>query len=283
MEEHNMQIAVLSGKGGTGKTTVSTNIAKAMGWQYVDCDVEEPNGFIFLNPEITKNEKVSIPVPKINPSKCIGCKKCVKTCQFNALAWVNKDVLLFDKLCHGCGACTLVCRYGAISEEDREIGNIDVGNDGEISCMRGTLDIGEPMAGPIIRKLRKMIGDKNTIIDCAPGSSCTVVASIEGADYALLVTEPTAFGLHDLKIAVELVRNMNIPFGIIINRASDEKDLIEEYCEKEKINIIEKIKFDKDIAVLYSKGMMLVEHDKYKNLFLEIGRKIKEEVSCNLL
>ncbi|WP_053955721.1 4Fe-4S binding protein [Inediibacterium massiliense] len=276
-----MKIAVLSGKGGTGKTTVSVNLAKSMGWSYIDCDVEEPNGFIFLKPNIGKEMNVSIPVPKIDEQKCIHCNQCVNICQFHALAGTNNGVLVFEKLCHGCGACTLTCPVDAIKEEDRVIGKIEVGQDKEISCMRGVLNIGEPMATPIIKQLKKINKEQNTIIDCSPGSSCTVVSAIERVDYAILVTEPTEFGLHDLKIAIELMRQMDIPFGVIINRVDQQKDLIDDYCEKENINILGKIPFDKKVAVLYSKGKLLIEDVDYEKKFKEIGQKIREVCPCN--
>ncbi|WP_129599715.1 ATP-binding protein [Anaerophilus nitritogenes] len=276
-----MKIAVLSGKGGTGKTTVSVNLAKAMGWSYIDCDVEEPNGFIFLKPNISKKMDVSILVPKIDEQKCIHCNKCVDICQFNALAGTNNGVLFFEKLCHGCGACTLICPVGAIEEVDRVIGKIEVGEDENISCMRGILNIGEPMATPIIKQLKKLNKEEDTIIDCSPGSSCTVVSAIEKIDYAVLVTEPTEFGLHDLKIAIQLMRQMNIPFGVIINRGDHKKDLIDRYCEGENINILGKIPFDKKVAVLYSKGKLLIDDLVYERKFKEIGQKIWEVGSCN--
>ncbi|QXM05288.1 4Fe-4S binding protein [Crassaminicella indica] len=276
-----MKIAVLSGKGGTGKTTVSTNLAKIMNWNYVDCDVEEPNGFIFLKPKVIKTEEVKIPVPKIDEEKCINCNKCVAACQFNALAGTKTDIILFEKLCHGCGACTLVCPVNAITEEGRTIGKIDIGEAEAIKCMRGILDIGEPMAPPIIKRLKELVDDSPTIIDCSPGSSCSVVSAIDGVDVAVLVTEATPFGLHDLKIAVELVRQMNIPFGIIVNRADEEHDLITRYCEEEKINLLGKIPYDKKAAVLYSKGKLLVEDKEYNDRFKEIGEKILEVKACS--
>jgi MinD superfamily P-loop ATPase len=270
-----VQIAVLSGKGGTGKTTISTNLAKLMGGMYIDCDVEEPNGFIFLKPEVEETEDVFIPVPTIDKDKCIACKKCINACQFNALAFVN-EVVLFEKLCHGCGACMLSCPTGAISEIERSIGKIHKGKSDNLECLMGILDIGEPMAGPIISQLKKKIDDeKITILDCAPGSSCNVVKGLYGSDYAILVTEPTKFGLHDLKIAVKLVRDMNIPFGIIINRADENKNLIEDYCEAENIKIIGKIPFSKKVAQLYSQGKLIVEDEEYKNVFKEIIKELE--------
>ncbi|MCT4604720.1 MAG: ATP-binding protein [Marinisporobacter sp.] len=276
-----MKIAVLSGKGGTGKTTISTNLATVMNWSYVDCDVEEPNGFIFLKPEIKKTEEVKIPVPKIDENKCIRCNECASVCQFNALAGTKTGVIFFEKLCHGCGACSIVCPAGAITEVGRSIGKIDIGNTNSIKCMRGLLDIGEPMAPPIIKKLKGLVDETPTIIDCSPGSSCSVVAAIEGVDVAILVTEATPFGLHDLKIAVELVRQMGIPLGIIINRADEEKDLITKYCEEEKIQLIGKIPYAKRAAVLYSEGKLLVEDEEYKKLFKEIGERILGVKACS--
>ncbi|MCT4619295.1 MAG: ATP-binding protein [Marinisporobacter sp.] len=276
-----MKIAVLSGKGGTGKTTVSTNIATVMNWNYVDCDVEEPNGFIFLKPEIKETEEVKIPVPKIDEDKCIRCNECARVCQFNALAGTKTGVIFFEKLCHGCGACSIVCPAGAITEVERSIGKIDIGNTKSIKCMSGLLDIGEPMAPPIIKKLKGLVDEAPTIIDCSPGSSCSVVAAIEGVDVAVLVTEATPFGLHDLKIAVELVRQMGIPFGIIINRADEEHDLITGYCEDENIELIGKIPYAKRAAILYSEGKLLVEDEEYKKMFKEIGERILGVKACS--
>jgi MinD superfamily P-loop ATPase len=276
-----MHIAVLSGKGGTGKTTLSTNLAKAMNWAYVDCDVEEPNGFIFLKPEMKEKRDVFIPIPKIDEEECISCKKCVQICQFNALAHTNEKILLFEKLCHGCGACVLVCPVNAITEEDRVIGEIGIGKSDDIDCMAGLLNIGEPMAVPIIHDLKNLLNEKPTIIDCSPGSSCTVVASITDVDYAVLVTEPTAFGLHDLKIAVSLVRNMNIPFGVVINRVDEEENMIDLYCKDENIDILGRIPFSRKVATLYSQGKLILEDAEYKKILKEIGEKIKGVPLCN--
>ncbi|MDD2497732.1 MAG: ATP-binding protein [Desulfitobacteriaceae bacterium] len=276
-----MQISVLSGKGGTGKTTIATNLAVIMGGYYVDCDVEEPNGFIFLKPNISKSKDVSIPTPQIDYTKCTLCKKCVQVCQFNALGIAGNQVLVFEKLCHGCGACLLACPDGAISEKERAIGKIDAGQSGELKCLQGVLNVGEPMAGPIIRDLKEMVKEESSLIDCSPGSSCNVVKAISGAHYAILVTEPTAFGLHDLKIAVELVRKLKLPFGLIINRGNDDNRMIIDYCEKEKIRLLGVIPFDRRVAEIYSRGNLLIEDEHYREIFEELAENIREVVRCS--
>ncbi|SHK40123.1 nucleotide-binding protein [Paramaledivibacter caminithermalis] len=276
-----MKISILSGKGGTGKTTVATNLAKTLGYMYVDCDVEEPNGFIFLKPKIIKDNEVKVLVPTIDYDKCTLCGKCVKACQFNAIANTGKDIMIFEKLCHSCGTCVLVCSQDAIVEKSRTIGKIDIGETAEIKCIRGLLTVGEPMAGPIISQIKGMIDDKDVLIDCAPGSSCNVVKAIIDTDYAILVTEPTKFGLHDLHIATQLVRKMGIPFGVIINRSDEYVNLITDYCKDNNITILGQIPFDKKIANLYSKGKLLVEDNEYRSMFLEIAQKLKGVVLCS--
>ncbi len=196
---------------------------------------------------------MAIPVPEFNKEKCILCRKCVEICQFHAMGMAKDQVLFFDKLCHGCGACMLVCPADAISERDRIIGKIEEGIGQGIPCIQGVLNLGEPMSGPIIRKMKEKIAAGNSLIDCSPGSSCNVVKAVEASDYAILVTEPTEFGLHDLKIAVGLVRKMGIPFGLILNRADKYHKLIAEYCQKENIRMLGVIPFDKKAAMMYPK------------------------------
>jgi len=276
-----MQVSILSGKGGTGKTTVAVNLAAITGWRYVDCDVEEPNGFIFLKPEIMNQKEVSIQVPDINKEKCILCKKCVEICQFNALGMAKDRVVFFEKLCHGCGACSLICPEGAVSERDRNVGKIEEGKGKGIECIQGVLNIGEPMSGPVIRDIKEMIGKGNSLIDCSPGSSCSVVKAIEGTDYAILVTEPTEFGLHDLRIAVGLVRKMGIPFGLILNRADRYHTMITDYCQRENIRLLGVIPYDKKAAMMYSEGQLLIKDRYYRRLFEEIGQNLREVVMCS--
>eukprot|EP00828_Plagiopyla_frontata_P034513 TRINITY_DN4493_c0_g1_i10.p1 TRINITY_DN4493_c0_g1~~TRINITY_DN4493_c0_g1_i10.p1 ORF type:complete len:581 (+),score=86.39 TRINITY_DN4493_c0_g1_i10:647-2389(+) len=276
-----MNIAVLSGKGGTGKTTVSTNLALALRSNYIDCDVEEPNGFIFLNPKIEKDEKVMVDYPVINSEKCTSCGKCVSVCQFNALAKVKDDIVLFEKLCHGCGACEIACEYGALTYKKRELGKIEKGTVRDLSCQRGILNISEPMAVPVIRELLKNSPKAFNLIDCPPGTSCNVVTSLKYANGAILVTEPSEFGLHDLKMAVELVKMYNIPFGIIINKDDGKDNIVKKYCKDENINLIGTIPYNKNTAVLYSQGKILYDDLEHKNLFDKLADKVKEVLKWN--
>lgn len=276
-----MNIAVLSGKGGTGKTTVSTNLALALKSNYIDCDVEEPNGFIFLKPKIDKTEQVMMEYPFIDDEKCTACGKCVSVCQFNALAKVKNDIMLFEKLCHGCGACEIACGYDALTYKKREIGNIESGKVRDINCSRGILKISEHMAVPVIRKLLKTLPKGTNLIDCPPGTSCNVVTALKYAHAAILVTEPSEFGLHDLKMAVELVKMYNIPFGIVINKDDRKDNIIKKYCRDEEIKLIGTIPYDRTTAIIYSNGEVLYDDLNHKSLFDELSKNAKEVLKWN--
>jgi MinD superfamily P-loop ATPase len=275
-----MKIAVLSGKGGTGKTTVAASLAASLpSCQYIDCDVEEPNGAIFLKPEIQESSPVKVLVPEAEMTKCNACGNCAQACQFNAIAVVKDEVLVFPEICHHCGACVIACPNGAIREVERVIGVLEANEDD--TFLQGKLNIGEPISIPILKELKKRIKqDLPVIIDCSPGASCTVVESIEGSDFCLLVTEATPFGLHDLKIAVQLVRKMGIPFSIVLNKASDNSKLIHDFCQSEGIELLMEIPFSQEIAEGYSKGILPVQNNSmWKEKFIELYEKIKRGAS----
>ncbi len=257
-----MRLAVASGKGGTGKTTVAVSLALSAkeSVDLLDCDVEEPNAHIFLGADLQESRVVSVPVPQVDDSKCALCGQCSDLCQFNAIVTLPTRTLVFPELCHSCGGCILLCPSKALSEVQREIGTISTGSRNRVTLVQGTLDIGQAMSPPLIREVLKSVReDRLTIVDCPPGTSCPVIAAVKGSDYAILVTEPTPFGLHDLKLAVETLRQLKIPFGIVINRLTEEDDLVQRYCREEQLEILGKIPEDRRVAEGYSRGIPLVE------------------------
>jgi MinD superfamily P-loop ATPase len=278
-----MIISIASGKGGTGKTTVATNLAVALGQgvQLLDCDVEEPNAHLFIRPEVEKRETISTPVPVVDEEKCTLCGKCGEICQFKAIVVIGNTVLPFHELCHSCGGCVEVCPEDAIREEGRELGIIEVGRRNGLEFVHGELRVGEAMSPPLIRKVRAFRReDKITIIDAPPGTSCPVIAAMKDADFVLLVTEPTPFGLYDLKLAVGAVRILGIPSGLVINRSDMGDDKVKAYAEAEALPILMEIPFDRRIAEAYSRGELLVETaPEWKEKFLTLYEKIKESVS----
>jgi len=280
-----MIISVASGKGGTGKTLVATSLALSLRdkdkVQLLDCDVEEPNAHVLLKPIITGSESVSIPVPKVDEDKCTYCGKCAEVCAYNAIAVMKQKVLVFPELCHGCGACSYLCPEKAISEEAKEIGEVESGYSDGVGFVQGRLAIGEAMALPIIRKVKGYANHEGTvIIDVSPGTSCPVVEAVKDSDFCLLVTEPTPFGLNDLVLAVETVRQLNIPCGIVLNRTGVGDRKVEEYCQKEDIPILLTIPLDTEIAGFYSRGIPLVDGlPQWKGSFLGLSDKIREIVN----
>jgi len=280
-------ISVASGKGGTGKTTIAVNLALALQpdhpVQFLDCDVEEPNAHFFLKPRIEKTREVLTLVPEIDQSRCTYCGKCAEVCAYNALAVVKDAVLVFSELCHGCGACGLLCPEDAVRETGKRIGVIESGRAGDIRFFHGRLDIGQAMSPPLIRALKKeMDSSRTVVIDAPPGTSCPVIESLKRSQFCLLVTEPTPFGLHDLELAVGAAKEMKIPCGIVINRASlgNGEGEVRKFCAREEIPVLMTIPFDRKIAEAYSRGEAVIEaFPAYRTPFLELYESIGKLLS----
>ncbi|MEN6360680.1 MAG: ATP-binding protein [Smithella sp.] len=274
-----MRISIASGKGGTGKTTVSVNLARTMGVpvQLLDCDVEEPNAHLFLTGDKeVKEEIVTIPIPQVNESLCDGCGECSKFCEYHAIVTFGTAPLIFPEMCHGCGGCTRVCPPKAISEVGRRVGVVETRRSEYITLIGGRLDVGVAMAPPLIRAVKERL-QKNlpAILDAPPGTSCPVIAAIRDTDMVLLVTEPTPFGLNDLSLAVDMVRELKIPFGVIVNRMGSGDDRIHAYCAKENIPLLLEIPDDRKIAESYSRGILMVDAlPEYQNLFQSLIAKV---------
>jgi MinD superfamily P-loop ATPase len=276
-----MIISIASGKGGTGKTMVATNLALSIGkCQLLDCDVEEPNAHIFLDPQIMEFHSVGLPIPQVDLEKCTYCGKCAEVCQFSAIAVIKKNVLTFPELCHGCGACSLLCPADAITEVERKIGILEIGKSDGIRFIHGILEISEAMSPPLIRAVKDAASNNGpTIVDVPPGTSCPVIEAVRGSDFCLLVTEPTPFGLNDLILAVEMLRILKIPFGVAINRSDVGDDKVDDYCNREDIPILMKIPMDRDLAVAYSNGIpFVVAKPGWKAEFTKLLEDIKRIV-----
>lgn len=273
-----MNIAVLSGKGGTGKTFVSCNLASAIGKSaYIDCDVEEPNGHLFFKPEKVRSQDVCVKLPQIIADKCNQCRKCTDFCHFNALAFIKEKPMLFRGVCHSCGGCKIVCPNHAIVEKDYPIGVIHTGQHQYVTVKSGMMNMGEESGVPIIRELLKNLPCKDNVIDCPPGSACTVMESIKDADYCVIVAEPSVFGVHNFQMVYELVKILKKPFGVVINKADGQENPMQELCEKLKLPVLEQIPFDREIAAQNASGNIAYETSKRaKEIFDRLYAKISE-------
>lgn len=284
MVQTSMNIAVLSGKGGTGKTLLSVNMAAASkSATYIDCDVEEPNGYLFFKPEEIVEENVSVKIPEVDKELCSGCRKCVDFCKFNALAFIKKAPIVFGDICHSCGGCSLLCPENAITEKDKVIGKIEKGKSQGIDVYTGILNTGEVSGVPIIEKLleenRTIDNEKLSIIDCPPGSACIVMESIKDADFCVLVAEPTAFGAHNLEMVYELVSLFGKPFGVVLNKCLDGENPSEEFCKEKGIKILGRVPFEKELGELNSNAKIAArESERYNKLFKNILETVKGEV-----
>jgi MinD superfamily P-loop ATPase len=279
-----INVAIASGKGGTGKTMVATSLAwtassEGMEVHYLDCDVEEPNGHIFLKPELESRRQVTSPVPVVDESSCIHCGRCGEICRFSAIVSLGNSVITFPGLCHGCGGCSLVCPVGAITETGREIGLLESGRAGGIGFTRGTLNIGEVRSPALIREVKSSAGSSGlVIVDSPPGTSCPVVEAVRGADYVVLVTEPTPFGLSDLALAREMVETLCIPYGIVLNRSDICEGGASRIPDRGKVEILAEIPFDRKIAETCSSGGIVSgAMPGYRDVFRDLLAGIRRE------
>jgi len=277
-----MRITVASGKGGTGKTTVAVNLALSLSDQhpirFLDCDVEEPNAHIFLKPHIDVRRPVEKLLPRVDGNLCTQCGTCAEACQFGAIAVLGETILVYDELCHGCGLCAMACPTGAILEEPHELGVVETGTARGFPFAQGILNVGEAMATPIIHQLKKDAeSDGLVIIDAPPGTGCPTIAALKDSDLALLVTEPTPFGLHDLKAAVGVARTLGVPIAAIINRDGIGNDQVADYCREEGIPVLLRIPFDRGIASLYAEGKAIVDAmPSWRSWYQALYKQIEE-------